>query len=78
MKPILAIDLYEASPAAQQLKKFDNNLKEILGAVKIPILHKELQEHYSIEDVRMELLQAMNGTTVAYLKGKTIDESAKK
>lgn len=78
MTPILAIDLYSPSPAAQQLKKFDNNLKEILSAVKIPILHKEIQENYSIEDLRIELLQAMNGTTVAYLKGKTIEESNKK
>jgi len=78
MTPILAIDLFEPSPAAQQLKKFDNNLKEILSAVKIPILHKQIEESYSIEDLRIELLQAMNGTTVAYLKGKTIDESCKK
>lgn len=78
MTPILAIDLYEQSPAAQQLKQFDNGIKEILTAVKIPILHKQIEEHYSIEDLRIELLQAMNGTTVAYLKGKAIDESNKK
>lgn len=78
MTPILAIDLYEQSPAAQQLKKFDNGLKEILDAVKIPVMHKQIEERYSIEDLRIELLKAMNGTTVAYLKGKTIDESNKK
>ena len=78
MTPILAIDLYDPSPAAQQLKKFDENIKNILSTVKIPILHKQIQEHYVIDDLRIELLQAMNGTTVAYLKGKTIEESNEK
>jgi len=78
MTPILAIDLYDPSPAAQQLKKFDDNIKNVLSTVKIPILHKQIQESYVVEDLRIELLQAMNGTTVAYLKGKTIEESNKK
>ena len=78
MTPVLAIDLYEQSPAAQQLKKFDNNITDILNVVKIPILHKQIEENYPIEDLRIELLQAMNGTTVAYLKGKVIEENNKK
>ena len=78
MTPILAIDLFEPSPAAQQLKQFDNNIKDILKAVKIPILHKQIQENYSIEDLRIELLEAMNGTTVAYLKGKVLEENTNK
>lgn len=78
MTPILAIDLYEPSPAAQQLKQFDNNIKDVLKVVKIPVLHKQIQDNYSIEDLRIELLEAMNGTTVAYLKGKVLEENSNK
>ena len=77
MKPILVIDLYESSPAAQQLKKFDENVIAVLKAIKVPVLHKEIKNNYSIEDLRIEILQAMNGSDVAYLKGKTIEETKK-
>ena len=77
MKPILVIDLYESSPAAQQLKKFDSNVSAVLKAVKIPVLHKQIATNYPIEDLRIEVLQAMNNDSVAYLKGKTIEETKK-
>ena len=77
MKPILVIDLYEQSPAAQQLKKFDSNVSAVLKTVKIPVLHKQIAPNYSIEDLRIEILQAMNSDAVAYLKGRTIDETKK-
>ena len=77
MKPILVIDLFEQSPAAQQLKKFDDNVSAVLKAVKIPVLHKKICHTYPIEDLRIEILQAMNSDTVAYLKGKTIEETKK-
>ena len=77
MKPILVIDLYEPSPAAQQLKKFDDNVSAILKSVKIPVLHKKIENSYPIEDLRIEVLKAMNSDTVAYLKGKTIEDFKK-
>ena len=77
MKPILVIDLYEASPAAQQLKKFDSNVTSVLKEVKIPVLHKQISTEYNIQDLKIEVLQAMNSNDVAYLKGKTIEESKK-
>ena len=77
MKPILVIDLFEQSPAAQQLKKFDANVTAVLKAVKIPVLHKQISTNYSIEDLRIEILEAMNSSDVAYLKGKTISETKK-
>jgi len=77
MKPILVIDLYESSPVAQQLKKFDDNVSAVLKEVNIPVLHKQISSSYSTEDLRIEVLQAMNSSTVAYLKGKTIEESKK-
>lgn len=77
MKPILVIDLFEPSPASQQLKKFDENVTAVLKAVKIPVLHKKISSNYPIEDLRIEILQAMNSNDVAYLKGKTIEETKK-
>lgn len=78
MTPILVIDLYEPSPAAQQLKKFDDNVLAVLKEVKIPVLHKQIENEYNIEDLKIEVLQAMNNTTVAYLKDKTIQETNKR
>ena len=77
MKPILVIDLFEQSPAAQQLKKFDSTVSKVLKEVKIPVLHKQILPNYSIEDLRLEVLNAMDNSTVAYLKGRTINETKK-
>lgn len=78
MTPILVIDLFEPSPVAQQLKKFDASVNSILKEVKIPVLHKQIEQKYDIEKLRIELLSAMNGTTVAYLKDKTISNTTDK
>ena len=75
MKPILVIDLYEPSPAAQQLKKFDDNVLAVLKEVKIPVLHKQIEQEYNVEELKIQVLQAMNNTTVAYLKDKIIREN---
>ena len=72
MTPILVIDLFDPSPAAQQLKKFDDSVTAVLKEVKIPVLHKQIQAKYDIEALKIEVLSAMSGTTVAYLKDKTI------
>lgn len=72
MKPILIIDLFNPSPVAQQLKKFDEDMTAILKAVKIPVLHKQIQDLYNIEDLTIEALNAMDSTTVAYIKNKSI------
>ena len=78
MKPILVIDLYEPSPVAQQLKKFDDNVLAVLKEVKIPVLHKQIEQEYNVEELKIQVLQAMNNTTVAYLKDKIIKESNQK
>lgn len=78
MKPILIIDLYEASPVAQQLKKFDDNVLAVLKEVKIPVLHKQVEAEYNIDQLKMQLLNSMNGTIITYLKDKIIKEGAKK
>lgn len=78
MTPILVIDLFEPSPVAQQLKRFDDSVNAILKEVKIPVLHKQIEPKYDIEKLRIELLSAMNGTTVAYLKDKTISTTSEK
>ena len=72
MSPILVIDLYEPSPAAQQLKRFDDSVNAVLKEVKIPVLHKQIQAKYDIEALKIEVLTAMNNATVAYLKDKAI------
>lgn len=78
MKPILVIDLFEPSPVAQQLKKFDDNVLAVLNEVKIPVMHKQIQNEYNIEELKIEVLQKMNNSTVAYLKDKILDEVTKK
>ena len=78
MKPILVIDLFEPSPVAQQLKKFDDNVLAVLKEVKIPVMHKQIQNEYNIEELKIEVLQKMNNSTVAYLKDKILDEVNKK
>ena len=74
---LLVIDLFQPSPVAQQLKKFDTNVSNVLKEVKIPVLHKEIKPSYSTEDLRIEILKAMDSSTVAYLKGRTIEETKK-
>lgn len=78
MKPILVIDLFEPSPVAQQLKKFDDNVLAVLNEVKIPVMHKQIQNEYNIEELKIEVFQKMNNSTVAYLKDKILDEVNKK
>ena len=78
MKPILVIDLFEPSPVAQQLKKFDDNVLAVLNEVKIPVMHKQIQNEYNIEELKIEVLQKMNNSTVASLKDKILDEVNKK
>ncbi len=78
MKPILVVDLYSPSPVAQQLKKFDEDVTRVLKQVKIPVLHKQIQSSYNIEELSIEVLQSMNADIVAYLKDKTIKENVKK
>ena len=78
MTPILVIDLFDPSPAAQQLKKFDDSVTAVLKEVKIPVLHKQIQPKYDVEALKIEVLSAMSGTTVAYLKDKTISSQGPK
>ena len=78
MKPILVIDLYEPSPIAQQLKKFDDNVLAVLNEVKIPVMHKQIESEYNVEELKVEVLKKMNNTTVAYLKDKILSEVNKK
>lgn len=70
MKPILVIDLFQSSPVAQQLKKFDDNINNVLNVAKIPVMHKQIQNAYNLDDLLVEVLSHMDGTIVAYLKSK--------
>jgi hypothetical protein len=73
MKPVLVIDLFHPSPAQQQLKKMDEHVTNVLKVVKIPLIRKQICEKYDIDELRVEMLTAMNSTTVAYLKEKIIE-----
>lgn len=77
MSPILVIDLYSQSPVAQQFKKFDDSVSAVLKELKIPVIHKQIQANYNIDELRYELLQAMSGTTVAFLKNTVITDQKK-
>ncbi|MBQ7351952.1 MAG: DUF2726 domain-containing protein [Clostridia bacterium] len=78
MKPILVIDLYQSSPVAQQLKKFDENITNVLKSAKIPIIHKQLQEEYKIDELTIEILNNLDSSTLTYLKTISIGAFDKK
>lgn len=78
MRPILVIDLYESSPVAQQLKEFDKFTNNVLKAVKIPVMRKQIQNSYNSEDLLLEVLNNLNNTTVAYLRDKIIKDNVRK
>ncbi len=70
MQPVLAIDLYEASPVAQQLKQLHPNVAKALKAVNIPMLSYQLSEEYSLVELRTKVIDAMPGKMIAMLKEK--------
>ena len=72
MKPILVIDLYHASPAAQQLKKFDENVNTILKAVKLPVMKKQIAPQYNINQLLIEVLEHLDTATVTMIRNKFI------
>ena len=78
MSPILVIDLFEDNPAAQQLKKFDEDIKDVLKEVKIPVLHKQIEKNYNIDELRMTILNSLDNKVVAYLKDKITNTIVKK
>ena len=72
MKPILVIDLYHESPAAQQLKKFDENVTTILKAVKLPIMKIKIAPNYDINQLLVDVLNHLDTTTIAVIRNKYI------
>jgi hypothetical protein len=78
MKPILVIDLYHASPAAQQLKKFDENVNTVLKAVKLPIMKKQIAPTYDINQLLVEVLNHLDTATVTMIRNRYIGVIDKK
>ena len=72
LKPILVIDLYHESPAAQQLKKFDENVTTILKAVKLPIMKIKIAPNYDINQLLVDVLNHLDTTTIAVIRNKYI------
>lgn len=70
MEPILAIDLYEASPVEQQMKQLHPNVIKALKTVNIPILSYQLSEEYNLIELRARVIDAMPSKMVAMLKEK--------
>ena len=68
MKPILVIDLFLPSPTAQQLKKFDDNVSNVLKVAKIPVLHKQISKTYNLDEILAEVLNQLDATLVTQLK----------
>ena len=78
MQPILVIDLDQQSPDAQHLKKFDSSITNILKEVKIPIIHKQIENQYNINELKMEVLKSLDSAVITYLKDITLDVFDKK
>lgn len=78
MTPILVIDLYQQSPVAQQLKKFDDFTNNVLKAVKIPVIRKAIQNNYNSEELLVDVLDKVNSTIVTSLKDSILKNSVKK
>jgi hypothetical protein len=77
MKPILVIDLYHSSPAAQQLKKFDENVNTILKAVKLPVMKKQIAPHYDPNQLLIEVLGYLDTATITMIRNKYIGISGR-
>lgn len=78
MKPILVIDLYQPSPTAQQLKKFDDNISNVLKVSKIPVLHQQIQKTYNLNTLLSDTLNSIDGKIVTQLKNNIIRDSVRK
>jgi len=78
MKPILVIDLFLPSPTAQQLKKFDDNVNNVLKVAKIPVIHKQIQKSYNLNDLLVEVLNKLDSTLVTQLKNSITSNIAKR
>lgn len=70
MEPVLAIDLYEASPIEQQMKQLHPNVVKALATVKLPLLTYQLSEEYDLAELRTKVIDAMPTKMVAMLKEK--------
>lgn len=75
MSPVLAIDLFEPSPVAQQLKQLHPNVKKALATVGIPLMTYQLSEGYSVVELRAKIIDAMPSKVVAMLKEKVKNDN---
>jgi len=72
MKPILVIDLYQSSPAAQQFKTFNNNVSIILKALKIPVMKQQIQNTYNTNELLINILKYLDTESLAVIRNKYI------
>lgn len=75
MEPVLAIDLYEASPIEQQMKKLHPNVITALQTVKIPLIQYQVSEEYNLVELRTKVIEAMPSKMVAMLKEKVKNDT---
>ena len=72
MKPILIIDLFSKGSLAQKISKLDENVLKMLKLIKIPVIQIELQDTYIVENLKADILNAMNSDVIAGMKDKII------
>ncbi|MBQ2864461.1 MAG: DUF2726 domain-containing protein [Clostridia bacterium] len=75
MEPILAIDLFSASPVEQQMKKLHPNVIKAMQTVKIPLIQYQISEEYNLIELRTKVIEAMPSKMVAMLKDKVKNDT---
>ncbi len=75
MEPILAIDLFSASPVEQQMKKLHPNVIKAMQTVKIPLIQYQVSEEYNLIELRTKVIEAMPSKMVAMLKDKVKNDT---
>ena len=75
MEPILAIDLFSASPVEQQMKKLHPNVIKAMQTVKIPLIQYQIAEEYNLIELRTKVIEAMPSKMVAMLKDKVKNDT---
>lgn len=67
MEPVVAVDLYDKTNP-EQLAGLPANIKTAFSNAKLPFIQVEVQDEYSIDDLRKKIITAMPAKIMADLK----------
>lgn len=72
MEPVLVIDIMWDNQAKQQFTEMDNNVVDVLNAVKLKVVKIKIEPAYDIPTLKKTLLNALPDKVIAMLKSDYI------